>query len=117
MIIDPNFSSLSVYADFFVDQLWTDPVASLIQPGQSALPDDLYCESSGFAAAGNIDGDNLFRGLSVGYSSLVMPPQATVMFRVACSLDSYYDGGEVHCLFRDDGREVMCPGVWIDILS
>ena len=118
MVIYSNFGAVVVYGNFQVYQLWTDPVTSPTdQPGQSQLAERLYCESSGFVAPGNIDSDNLFRGLSVGYTPLVIPPQATVMFKVACTLYYGHSSGEVHCLFRDGGREVMCPGVWIDILS
>ena len=103
-----DFGAVVVYGNFQVYQLWTDPVTSPTdQPGQSQLAERLYCESSGFVAPGNIDSDNLFRGLSVGYTPLVIPPQATVMFKVACTLYYGHSSGEVHCLFRDGGREVM----------
>ena len=113
-----RFSLLAVDANFYVNQLWTDPVTSPInQSGQNSRALVLGCDSSGFIAAGDIDGDNLFRGLSVDYTSLVIPPQATVMYNVACTLHYTHWDGEVHCLFRDGGREVMCPGVSLNILS
>lgn len=116
-IVIKNFSRLSVDAELAIHELWNDPPTSPVaQPAQSWGLLRLFCDSSGLAAPGNIDGENVNRGLSVGFDQLVVPPRGSVRLEVACNLFWNIHSGETQSDFSFGDRRLSCPGVLIGML-
>jgi hypothetical protein len=116
-IVIENFSRLWVDAELGIHELWNDPPTSPVaQPGQSWGVLSLFCDSSGIAAPGNIDGQDVNRGLSVGFDQLVVPPKGTVMLEVTCNLSWNIHSGQTQSNFSFRDSRLSCPGVLIGIL-
>ena len=102
-------SRLSVDVGLQISELWNDP------PTQNAL--SLYCDSFGFLAAGNADGQSLFRGFDLLSSQFVVPPKGTVGFSVFCNFFAEMFNGQTENDFSFGGRQLLCPGVLLNVLT
>jgi hypothetical protein len=113
-----RYSYLDIDTGLAIHELWNDPPTSPIyQLGQSvtALP-TLACDSGGAFSIGDINGADLNRGFAFTYEQLVIPPKGRVMFEVYCDTGYQIFDGEAQADFRENGRQVLCPGVWIAVL-
>jgi hypothetical protein len=113
-----RFSHLDISTGLDMHELWNDPPTSpLLQPGQSKTALDLGCDSSGAFSFAASDGEDLNRGFALTYEQFVMPPKGRVMFEVFCDTRYQIYDGEAQAVFRDEGRQVICPGLWISVLT
>ena len=104
-------SSLEIRTFLRIHELWNSPPTSPAPQSsqfQRALEIDL--ENPGPFSGGEISSENLFRGFDLQYSSFMVPPLAPEIFYAN-------DDGEVNLVFSDQGRQVLCPGVLLTVMT
>jgi hypothetical protein len=112
------FSSVEIRTFLRIHELWNSPPTSPAPQSsqfQRALEMDL--ENPGPFSGGEISSENLFRGFDLQYSSFMVPPLALAGFEMLCEIFYKNDDGEVNLFFSDRGREVLCPGVLLTVMS
>jgi len=111
---DDRECSLSVDANLHLHELWNQPPTTYDQ-SQNALT--LSVESGGFNDPRKTIAQNLFRGFDLQYTLVLVPPNGALMFEVACSLRCKISHGEADYTFQVFGRQAMCPGLLITLLT
>jgi hypothetical protein len=113
-----RFSHLFVDVDLQIHELWNDPATSPIgQPGQSQNALSLRCDSSGFLDTGCANGESLFRGFDLQFNQFMVPPKGIARFDIDCLFSSFMGNGETQSDFSFGGRQLLCPGVLLNVLT
>jgi hypothetical protein len=86
----------------------------LVATGSPALS---LSASAGWDDPGEILSQPLFRGYDIQYQTQVLPPGGTVTVGVACHLSYIISDGSANFIFATMGRQVLCPGVLITVVS
>ena len=111
-------SGVQIDAFLRIHQLWNSPPTSPApQSSQYQLALDMALDNPGPFSGGDISSENLFRGFDLQYSTLVVPPLASAGFEILCQIFYANDDGEVTLFFSDQGRQVLCPGVLLTVMT
>jgi hypothetical protein len=101
-----------------IHQLWNSPPTSPApQSSQDQLALEMVLDNPGPFSGGDISSEHLFRGFDLQFSALVVPPLASVGFEIICEIRYGNDDGEVTLFFSDQGRQVLCPGVLLTVMT
>ena len=111
-------SGVRIDAFLRIHQLWNSPPTSPApQSSQYQLALEIDLDNPGPFSGGEISSENLFRGFDLQYSSLMVPPLAPAGFEILCQIFYYNDDGEVNLFFSNEGRQVLCPGVLLTVMT
>jgi hypothetical protein len=117
-VVIENFSHLWIDVDLFIHELWNQPPTSPVgQSTQSQNALDLELDRSGVIVAGDIAGQNLYRGFDLQYSQFAVPSKGMAMFEVACSVSTSIGGGSAQASFDDPFHQLLCPGVLLAVTT
>jgi len=83
----------------------------------SGTPGLYLTAHAGWDDPGEIVSHPLFRGYDLQYQTIVVAPGGTVGVGVACGLSYINDDGAASFIFTKLGRQVLCPGVLITVVS
>ena len=101
-------SDVQIDAFLRIHQLWNSPPTSPApQPSQYQLALEMVLDNPGPFSGGDISSENL----------LVVPPLASAGFEIICEIRYANDDGEVTLFFSDQGRQVLCPGVLLTVMT
>ena len=113
-----DFSNVQIDAFLRIHQLWNSPPTSPApQSSQFQRALDMVLDNPGPFSGGDISSENLFRGFDLQFSTLVVPPLASAGFEILCQIFFSNDDGEVTLFFSNQGRQVLCPGVLLTVMT
>lgn len=111
-------SDIQIDAWLRIHQLWNAlPTSPTFQPSQFHNVLALTLGNPGPFSAGDIVRETLFRGFDFQYSGFAVPPRATAGFEILCELRYDNDDGEVDLNFAGQGRQLLCPGILLTVLT
>jgi hypothetical protein len=90
---------------------WPPPIVATGSPSLS------LSAQAGWDDPGEILFQPLVRGYDIQYQTQLVPPGTAVTVGVACQLYYNNDNGAANFVFATMGRQVLCPGVLITVVS
>jgi len=116
--LDYRHCTVVVDASLNIQELWNQPPTSPVrQANQDWRMLTLEADASGWFDDTEMVTQDLYRGVTLQYTQLVLPPQGTARIEVSCVLTSTSREGQGRFIFRDFGRQVLGNGVLIGVLS
>jgi hypothetical protein len=110
-------SQVWVSADLYMSGLPWQPPGTPPQLLATGSPELYLSAHAGWDDPGEILSQPLFRGYDLQYQTVTVPPGGTVTVGVACGLHYLNDDGSANFVFATMGRQVLCPGVLITVVS
>jgi hypothetical protein len=110
-------SQVWVAAVLYVSGLPWQPPNTPPQLVATGSPQPYLSAHAGWDDPGEILFQPLFRGYDLQYQTQIVPPGGTVTVGVACGLHYTNDDGAASFVFATMGRQVLCPGVLITVVS
>lgn len=115
-----RYASLSVGGNLHTFEWWNQPPTEpLFQIDQNQHVDSVTATGGEFGDVGDIESENVFRGIDLRHTLFVLPPHGVTVIEVTAVLQyrTGTDSGHVTADFSSGDFQIMCPFVLIAVLT